>query len=185
MATKREVVTARQLAEMPDDGYRYELVRGELVKMAPSFGGHGSRAGEIAVHLGYHVKSNGLGRIFVAESGYLLASNPDLVRAPDVSFVSRERLEAMGDSWIDSFIPGPPDLAVAVLSPGNRAGEMAQRVGDYLAAGARMVVVVDPPRLLVTVHRPGLEPQVLTAADVLDGAEVVPGWRMPVAEIFE
>ena len=182
MVTKKTWVTARQLAEMPDDGYLYELVRGEIRKMAPSFEEHGLVSANVAVDLGPYVRRNGLGRVVIAETGYLLESDPDTVRAPDVSFIRQERVSAPGEGrW---FVRGAPDLTVEVLSPGNRPGEMAEKVADYLAAGGRMVVVIDPRRRTATVHRPGQEPQVLTETDTLDGGDVVPGWQMPVREIF-
>ena len=182
MVTKKEWVTAQELMELPDDGYRYELVRGELRKMPPSSGEHGIRAGRLIVRLGAYVLDNNLGEVVAAEGGYLLESNPDHVRAPDASFLRRERVEALGTTR--GFIPGAPDLAIEVLSPSNRPGSMAEKVADYLAAGSQMVVVVDPDARTLTVHRPHQSPQTLTEADTLEGGEVVPGWQMPVAEVF-
>lgn len=182
MVTKKNWVTAQQLAEMPDDGYRYELVRGEIRKMAPSFEEHGLVSANVAVDLAPYVRRNGLGRVIIAETGYLLESDPDTVRAPDVSFIRQDRVSPPGERR--SFVQGAPDLAIEVLSPSNRSGPMAEKVADYLAAGSRMVVVIDPVLRTATVHRPGQEPQVLNEGDTLDGGDVVPGWQMPLAEIF-
>ena len=182
MVTKKNWVTAQQLAEMPDDGYRYELVRGEIRKMAPSFEEHGLVSANIAGDLIPYVRRNGLGRVIIAETGYLLESDPDTVRAPDVSFIRQDRVSPPGQRR--SFVQGAPDLAFEVLSPGNRPGPMAEKVADYLATGCRMVVVVDPVLRTATLHFPGQEPQVLSEADTLDGGEVVPGWQMPIGEIF-
>ena len=182
MVTKKNWVTAQQLLEMPDDGYRYELVRGEIRKMAPSFEEHGLVSANIAGSLIPYVRINGLGRVVIAETGYLLESNPDHVRAPDVSFIRQERVSPPGQGR--SFVQGAPDLAIEVLSPSNRSGQMAEKVADYLAAGGGMVIVIDPEQRTATVHLPGQEPQVLGEADSVDGGEVVPGWRMPVREIL-
>ena len=182
MVTKKNWVTAQQLAEMPDDGYRYELVRGEIRKMAPSFEEHGLVSANVAGDLIPYVRRNGLGRVIIAETGYLLESNPDTVRSPDVSFIRLDRVSPPGERR--SFVQGGPDLAIEVLSPSNRSGPMAEKVADYLAAGCLMVVVIDPAAHSVTVHRPDQEPQVLNETDTLDGGDVVPGWRMPVREIF-
>ena len=182
MVTRKNWTTAQQLLEMLDDGYRYELVRGEIRKMPPSFEEHGLVSANVAVDLAPYVRRNGLGRVIVAKTGYLLESNPDHVRAPDVSFLRQERLSPPGEGR--SFVQGAPDLAFEVLSPSNRPGPMAEKVADYLAAGCPMVVVIDPDARNVTVHRPGEEPLVLKDSDTLDGGDVVPGWRMPVREIF-
>ena len=182
MVTKKDWVTAQQLAEMPDDGYRYELVRGEIRKMPPSSEEHGLVSANVAGDLIPYVRLNGLGRVVIGETGYLLESNPDHVRAPDVSFIRQERVSPPGQRR--SFVQGAPDLAIEVLSPSNRSGQMAEKVADYLATGCRMVIVIDPEQRTATVHIPGQEPQVLSEADSMDGGDVVPGWQMPVGEIF-
>ena len=182
MVSKPRLVTAEELLDMPDDGYRYELVRGELRKMAPAGYRHGKSAGKINGLLFVHVAANNLGTVPTAETGFLLASDPDLVRVPDVAFVRREREEATG--VVDGFFPGPPDLAVEVISPNDRYTEVAEKVEDWLNAGTRMVIVVDSRRRVAAVHLPGTEPITLTEQDTLDGGDVVPGWNMPVADIF-
>ena len=182
MVSKPRPVTAEELLEMPNDGFRYELVRGELRKMAPAGARHGRSAGKVARPLMNHAATNNLGEVYIAEAGFLLAAAPDHVRVPDVAFVRRERFEEVGD--VDSFFPGPPDLAVEVISPHDRYTEVAEKVEDWLRAGTRMVIVIDPRRRVATVHLPGREPVTLTEQDTLDGGDVVPGWRMPVVEIF-
>ena len=182
MVSKPRLVTAEELLDMPDDGHRYELVRGELRKMAPAGARHGRSAGKVARPLMNHVATNNLGEVYIAEAGFLLASNPDFVRVPDFAFVSRERFEDVGDT--DGFFPGPPDLAIEVISPNDRYTEVAEKVEDWLRAGTRMVVVVDPRRRVVGVHLPGREAVTLTEQDTLDGGDVVPGWSMAVADIF-
>ena len=182
MVSKPRLVTAEELLEMPDDGYRYELVRGELRKMAPAGARHGRSAGKVARPLMNHVATNGLGEVYIAEAGFLLSSDPDLVRVPNVAFVRRGREEAVG--VVDGFFPGPPDLAVEVISPSDRYTEVAEKVEDWLKAGTRMVVVVDGRRRVAIVHFRGKESVTLIERDTLDGGDVVPGWSMPVAEIF-
>lgn len=182
MVAKPRPVTADELLEIPDDGFRYELVRGVLRKMAPSGARHGRTAGKVAMSLMNHVAANNLGEVFIAEAGFLLASEPDHVRAPDAAFVRRQRVEEVG--VVDGFWPGPPDLAVEVISPHDRYTEVEEKVDDWLAAGAAMVVVVNPRNRTATVRMPGLGPVILTEQDSLSGGEVVPGWSMPVADIF-
>lgn len=182
MVSKPRLVTAEELLDMPDDGFRYELVRGELRKMAPAGFEHGISSENVVATLLPHVRVNGLGRVPLAETGFLLATNPDHVRTPDVAFVRRERVEATG--VVRGYWPGPPDLAVEVISPNERYTEVAEKVEGWLNAGTLMVVVVDSRRRVATVHLPGREPLTLTEQDTLDGGDVVPGWRMPVADIF-
>ena len=182
MVSKPRLVTAEELLDMPDDGFRYELVRGELRKMAPAGARPGRSAGKVARPLMNHVAANNLGEVYIAEAGFLLATDPDNVRAPDIAFVSRERFEGVGD--VDSFFPGPPDLAVEVIAPSDRYTEVTEKVEDWLAAGTRMVAVVDGRRRVATVHLPGKESVTLSEQDTLHGGDVVPGWSLPVADIF-
>ena len=117
MTVKRKRVTAEDLLRMPDDGMRSELVKGGLREMPPAGSEHGAIAMNIGISLGSHVKVNGLGRVYTAETGFRLSSDPDTVRAPDAAFVSRERVEAAGR--VTGFWPGPPDLAVEVVFPND------------------------------------------------------------------
>ena len=105
------------------------------------------------------------------------------MRGPDAAYVSFGHAATMPRRG--PYFEGGPDLAVEVLSPGNTRQEIAAKVGEYLAAGAGAAWVVDPGRRTVTVHRPGRKPEILRDADVLDGGTVLPGFRLPVAEILE
>jgi len=136
----------------------------------------------LAVPLGQHVKENNLGLVYGAETGFKLATDPDTVRAPDIAFVRRELIEQTG--LHKGFRPGAPDLAVEVLSPGDTAEEIEQKTAEWLAAGARAVWIVSPKRRTVTVHRSLKHIKILTEQDELDGADVVPGFRCRVADIF-
>jgi Uma2 family endonuclease len=182
MTIQGRVVTAEQLLAMPDDGFRYELVRGELRKMPPAGSEHGYVALNIGSLLSQHVRENGLGRAYAAETGFKLASDPDTVRAPDAAFVSRERVEEAGR--VAGYWPGPPDLAVEVVSPGDTHSQVVEKALAWLEAGCRMVLVADPERRTVTVYRSLDDIRIVTEGGTVDGADVVPGWSLPVAEIF-
>jgi Uma2 family endonuclease len=183
MATVAErPITADELLMRPDDGFRHELIKGELTTMAPAGFQHGVLAGGIHTSLGEHVRKEGLGVVLAAETGFKIGSNPDTVRAPDVAFVSREHFERVGPTA--KFWPGAPDLAVEVLSPGDTYSEVQDKVFDWLKAGTRMVAVVDPRKRVVTVYRSPAEIRVLTGDDMLDGGDVVPGWRLPLSALF-
>jgi Uma2 family endonuclease len=182
MTTTLQRSTANELFEMPDDGFRYELVKGELRKMSPSGSEHGAIIINISVLLAQYVRSKKLGVCFGAETGFKIASDPDTVRAPDVAFIQRERIPESGIP--KKFWPGAPDLAVEVLSPGDTRREVDEKVEDWLEAGARAVWVINPKRRSVTVYRSLTDVTRLLEADELDGGEVVPGFRCKVSEIF-
>lgn len=182
MTTRTRPVTAEELLRMPDDGFRYELVRGELRKMPPAGNEHGYRALELSSELRNHVKANGLGRVYAAETGFRVHSDPDTVRAPDAAFVSRERLEQVGP--VEGYWPSAPDLAAEVVSPNDRHTEVIEKALEWLDAGCRMVLVVDPKQHTVTVYRSREDIRILAEGDTLDGAGVIPGLSLPVTEIF-
>ena len=151
--------------------------------MPPAGHHHGAYALSIGASLRNFAKASGLGKAYAAETGFKLESDPDHVLAPDAAFVIRERAESA--SKIQGFYPGPPDLAVEVISPSDTYSEVEEKVADWLDAGTQAVVVVDPRRRTVKVHRSVTDAAVLTEADTLAVDDVVPGWEMPVMEIFE
>ena len=175
-------MTAEELFRLPDDNSRYALVRGELQRMAAAGFRHGAVIMNGAVPLGHHVKTRGLGVMCGAETGFVLERDPDTVLAPDVAFVRRERIKASG--LPRAFWEGPPDLAVEVTSPGDTRREVADKVASWLAAGTRLVWVVDPKRTTVTIHEPDVTPRRLEGSDVLDGEPLFPGFRLPLTDIF-
>ena len=182
MDVVRQQVTADELLRMPDDGFRYELVRGELRRMTPAGSEHGRITVSITWRLAKHVEENQLGTVYAAETGFRLATNPDTVRAPDAAFVSRERVEAVGE--VEGFWPEAPQLAVEVISPGDSYADVEEKVFDWLDAGTNMVVVINPRQRSATVYKSSTDINALAEADVLDGGDVVSGFKLPVREIF-
>ena len=181
MTTKTRLMTADELLRLPSSGIRYELIRGNLKSMSLRGGFHGKQAGSIQGSLGTHARANGLGTVYAAETGFLLETDPDLVLAPDVAFIRRER-QRLGDTA--RYIPVAPDLAVEVISPSDRLTQVHEKALEWLAHGVRMVIVVNPRNRTVQVYRSPTDIATLTEADTLDGGDVIPGWRMAVADIF-
>lgn len=177
-----QIYTADDLLQIPSDGFRYQLVRGELRKMAAAGHHHGHIIMNVAIPLGQYVREHRLGRVYAAETGFILERDPDTVRAPDVAFVVQERVTAAGDST--GFWVGAPDLAVEVTSPSDSYAEVEQKVSAWLEAGARMVIVVNPKRHSVAVYRSPHAVSLLVEGDILDGADVVPGWMLAIDAIF-
>lgn len=182
MTIQTRPVTAEELLHLPNDGHRHELVRGELREMPPAGSEHGYVAMNLAATLQHHVRENGLGRVYAAETGFKIASDPDTVRAPDTAFISRERVEAA--QRVEGYWPGAPDLAVEVISPGDTHSEVTEKALDWLRSGCRSVWVVDPRRRTVTVYRSRTDIRILTEDDSLEDFEVVKGFGIPVSDIF-
>jgi Uma2 family endonuclease len=180
MVTTQPIMTAEQLFQAPDLG-RCELLRGELVMMSPAASEHGMIVAEIAGILRNFVKPRSLGVVLGAEAGFRISSDPDTVLAPDVAFV---RMHRVSSGLPKGYFPGAPDLAVEVLSPNDRAGEMCAKVQAWLNAGCSSVWVVDPKTQTVTVYGADRKAIMFASADVLTGGELLPGFNSPVAGIF-
>src|SRR5215210_1469462 len=182
MDVVRQQVTADELLLMPDDGFRYELVKGELRRMNPAGNVRGRVTMNFAWRQAQYVDENQLGTVYAAETGFRLASDPDTVRAPDVAFVSRARVEMVGE--VEGFWPEAPDLAVEVVSPGDSHTDVEEKVFGWLEAGAKMVVVINPRQRSATVYKSPSDISALAEADVLAGGDVLPGFELAVREIF-
>jgi Uma2 family endonuclease len=181
MDVVRQQVSADELLLMPDDGFRYELVKGELRRMAPAGNVHGRVAMNVGISLGGYVKAHDLGTVYAAETGFRLQAILTPC-APDVAFVSRARVEAVGQ--VEGFWPEAPDLAVEVISPGDRYSEVEEKVFAWLDAGTKMVFVINPQQRSATVYKSPTNIITLAEADVLKGGDVVPGLELAVREIF-
>jgi Uma2 family endonuclease len=182
MSTATQLMTADDLWRLPNDGMRHELVKGVLHTMPPAGFEHGVVGLNLSTPLDQHVRANRLGIVVAAETGFLIATNPDTVRGPDIGFVRQDRIQATGIP--KKYWPGAPDLAVEVVSPNDTVFEVDDKVQEWLDAGTRLVWVVNPKGRTVTVHRPGATPIILTVNDLLDGEQVVPGFSIRVADIF-
>lgn len=181
MAETKTLITAEQFSEMSFPDVRTELVDGEVIQMSlPGFE-HADICVRIASELNRFVKAQKLG-VVVSEMGFVLRRSPDLVRGPDLAFISKEKLETHGRTR--KFWQGPPDLAVEVLSPDDRASEVLRKVGEYLDAGARLVCVVDPENRRVSAYRGLNQVRVYGPGDTLSGEDVLPGFSLPLNEIF-
>jgi Uma2 family endonuclease len=167
---------------MPKGRWRYELVRGELHVMEPTGIEHGRVASIVGALLFAHVRRTGSGVTLGAETGFVLESDPDTVRAPDAAFISRERYDRVGPT--SKYWPGAPDFAVEVLSPGDRPGEVRKKLREWLAGGTVAVLVLDPAKRTATVHHSGCEARVYGLQDTLDLSDAVPDLRPTVAELF-
>jgi Uma2 family endonuclease len=166
---------------MPDNGIRRELVRGEVVETMPPGGLHGVIAG-IVIALLYSWSKSGPGGTIAPESGFVLELDPDTVRGPDVSYISADRVQVAGIPL--GYWRLAPDLAVEIVSPGDTADEVREKVREYLAAGTRLVWVVYPTTREVISHTPDGLARTFGQDATLESPEVLPGFACAVAELF-
>ena len=175
-----EQLTAEAFFGSPDAPRHCELVRGEVRAMTPPGYEHARVQSRLIQLLAEQVEARGHGHV-IGEAGFVLAREPDTVRAPDVSILPVGRpVRARGGSYIE----GPPLVAIEIRSPSDGSRRLGEAVDDYLAAGTRAVWVVDPPARSVRVHRPDRPVLHLGPADWLEGGELLPGLRLSVAAIL-
>jgi len=163
---------------LDDDSHRHELIKGELLTMPLPKYEHGRVTLNLGVILAQYVRANKLG-VVCGEAGFKLQSHPDTVLGPDVSFITQDRISAPPDG----YYLGPPDLAVEVLSPGDRRGRIERKLSLWLQTGTRSVWLVDPRRRTIEVVRVGGERTLFHETDELVD-DTVPGFRVKVSEIF-
>jgi Uma2 family endonuclease len=178
MATRTRL-TADDLWRMGDSDVRRELGDGEVIEQPLAGGIHGYVVAQLCGWLGSYVDAHRRGSGVVGVGFVLgLPSDPERVRAPDLAFVSMEKLP-------EGFIHGAPDLAVEVLSPSDNPVDVQQKVRDYLEAGSRLVWVLAPLARSATIYRPDGSTRLVREPESLDGEDVVPGLAIPLADVLE
>ena len=179
--TTDQVTTAEQLAAMPDDGNRYELVKGVLHMMSPAGRRHGRVAARLNAWVTVHVDQRDLGETYAAETGFLIQRHPDTVRAPDVAFVSRDRLAGRPDDI--GFLPLAPDFVAEVVSPNDQPRNVEAKSRAWIDAGVRVVLVIDPQTSTVREYRSGSAPRTYSSG-LVDLGDILPGFQLDVTELF-
>ncbi|NJK74661.1 MAG: Uma2 family endonuclease [Oscillatoriales cyanobacterium RU_3_3] len=180
---ERKIWTDAEFMALDRDGHRYELVNGELIDMGNSGAKHGYICSILMILLGGYVRLQNLGAMFDSSTAFKMKSGNK--RSPDISFMAKERLQGL-DDLPDGFLEGAPDLAVEILSPSNTVEEIDRKLIEYFDNGSRLVWVVHPKQKYVLVYRSAEEPdRLLKSADSLDGEEIVPGFTLSVADLFQ
>lgn len=177
------VYTADDLWRMGSDA-RFELIQGELRPMPPPAGDeHGNTTFDLGLEVGLFVRNHGLGRCYTAETGFVIARDPDTVLAPDFAFVAKARLPGPPGQ---KYVPVVPDVVLETRSPGDTPSEVAEKVANWLAAGVRLVWEMNLRDRTLTVYQPGdADPHMLGVSDILNGGDVLPGFSLPLARVFE
>jgi Uma2 family endonuclease len=180
-AVVTKLLTAEEFGRMPDpaDGSKQELVKGVIVTVPPPKAIHGIVQSKIDRKLGAFIDERQLGWI-VTESGTLLEQDPDTVRGPDVAFYSIARQPEVPPDYFEIA----PDLAVEILSPHARRAAVRAKIAEYIAAGVRLVWLVDPETRTVLEYRGSLRGTEYDQADTLTGADVLPDFSCRVADFF-
>ncbi|MEZ6135022.1 MAG: Uma2 family endonuclease [Pirellulaceae bacterium] len=176
------IVTANELFEFPSDGFRYELIRGNLHMMSPAGGRHGRLAHRIAVLLDKHVEEFKLGVVFAAETGFRIAVDPDTVLAPDVAFLKQSRYDSLANET--GYLPLAPDLAIEVRSPNDREARIEAKTFAWLDAGCPLVLIVDPEAETIQACRSREQIQVFESHESVDCSDAVSQWVLSVSEVF-
>ncbi len=159
-----------------------ELVCGRMIVREPPSSRHGRYAATLSALLWNHVHSQRLGAVFGQDTGFHIASDPDTVRAPDVAYVITTRLHLISAT---GYARMAPDMVAEILSPGDRAGEVLRKTGEWLEAGVQLVWVIDPVRGTARVHRSDGSDTDVPVGGELSGEDVLPGFRCALADVFE
>ena len=178
MGTKT-ILSLEEFERLPDNGMRHELNKGELVEMPPPKSGHTLTAERIAEVIRPYI-GEGTGKL-LTEAGFLLSVSPTTIRQPDLSYISARRIR---DTQEDQYFQGAPELAIEIVSPGNTATDLEEKIEQYLAAGGHAVWVVYPKLRRVHVHRADGTINALSGDQKLTADDILPGLSIPVASLF-
>ena len=178
--TTTKLITADELLLMPRDDYHYELVRGVLTEpLPPHFDPHGNAAARFGYTLSKYEADTSYG-VVTGRAGFHLETDPDTVRAPDIGWVAPGRIA----EHVTGYLRVSPDLAVEIKESYETRAGMDERAAMWLGFGTRMVWVADPETTTVTRYRPGQDPETLGEDDTLDGGDLLPGFSIPVWQLF-
>ncbi len=175
--------TAEEFLDRPGDGNMYELVEGKVVRVPPGFFASSVVAATLAGSIGAFVHTHRLGICGGEGGGVRTRSGPDTVRAPDFTFISKDRLPPGGIP--PRWYPTAADLVGEILSPTDRFVNVVRKVQEYLAASVRLVWVIHPSERSAIVFRPIAEPRILGGDAALDGEDVLPGFSLALSELWE
>jgi Uma2 family endonuclease len=174
------LITGEELFLSPDLG-PCELVDGRIVPLSPTGRAHGRSGARLATRLSFYVEGNERGEVLTGEVGIYIRRDPDTVRAADVAFISHERLAHCKE---EGYLDVAPEIVVEILSPNDRKGNLAEKLQDYFSAGVDRVWVLDSKQRRILVYHSLADVQQFQVGDVLTDEELLPDFRLPVAELF-
>ena len=182
MSITTQPLSAETLYAMSSTAGRAELVEGELIRMSPAGFEHGSITLRLTWRIARHVEENNLGVVCAAETGFLIARNPDTVRASDLAFVTQARIDEIGS--VKGYWPGCPEMVAEVVSPSDTDSEVQAKALAWIEAGCQVVWIVDPKQKHVVEFRSETAIRVFTVKDRLSAPDLFGDWTIDVAKLF-
>ena len=181
MKHTESLMTAEVLERLDLPGKSTELIRGRLIVREPPGTRHGAIAANLCYFLTDFVRRNSLGSVFAQDTGFKIETNPDTVRAPDVAYLTKDRMAAVARR---GYAAVAPDLIAEIVSPDDRPGELLAKVAAWLNAGTLLAWVIDPDRAEARIYRPDGSVATIDMAGSIDGEGVLPGFSCPLREIL-
>ena len=180
--TANQLLTGEEFAltDVPDS---YELVRGRIVPMPPPNLNHGVVESNLHGPVYVYLQTHPLGRLVIGESGIYTERDPDTVRGVDLYFISHERLARRDKT--KNYLTVAPDWITEVKSPSNTEAYIQEKLAEYFAINVRMVWLVDPEERCIQLYRSMTDIRMFNDGDTITGEDVLPGFTLPVAKIFE
>jgi Uma2 family endonuclease len=179
--SRKKEWTEQELQALPDNGFDYEVVDGELVMSPKNNFQHGDICAKLLTRISAFAENNKLGAVCDSSTGFWM--NNRNCRAPDVSFISKARLSGLKKAPTE-FFKGAPDLAVEVLSPNNTRREMETRLRDFFESGTQLVWIIDPETESAEICYSLINRRLLGPGGELDGEAVLPGFRCKLSDLF-
>lgn len=178
------LMTADELARLPEDDSHFELINGELVPMSPSGGLHFVIGLRLNMEIGAYIAQHPIGGLGSAEGGFLLERNRDTVLAPDFAFLTNEQIRTVRRTP-EGFARVVPPLVIEVKSPTDREPAIIEKLGIYQAAGVTEIWWVRPDERSLTLHRLNHEPEVVRPPAIFSSSSVLPGLSIDLAALFD
>ncbi len=175
-----KVWTDEELLALPKDGYKRELLQGEII-LSPAGYRHECIVAVLLSAMLPHATKHRLGVVCGSGLGCWMTSGNLL--SPDVSFIAKSRLATTAVER-EKYLRGSPDLVVEVLSPWDRSTRLHEKLADYFSSGTRLIWIINPSERNAVVYRTPEADRLLRVTDTLDGEDVLPGFRLPLAELF-
>ncbi|MBL8821272.1 MAG: Uma2 family endonuclease [Planctomycetia bacterium] len=175
------LITAEEFAQQYSD-HHAELDKGKVVETVMPWILHGVVCANMARHLGNFVEEHRLGRIATNDSWVITRRNPDSVRGPDVAWYSYQSLPA--GKVADGLLEAVPELAIEIRSPSNSWQELLAKSSEYLQAGVKVVMILDPEKSAATLFRDAELPQTLHNGDSITIPDLLPGFSIPLSKVF-
>ena len=180
----KKVWTEAELEALPNEGYLHEVVNGRLIMSPKNNFFHERICMRLSSAMNAFVNERRLGVVLGSSAGFWMSNRN--CRAPDISFVPKARMDALGFKPSSrTFFPGAPDLAIEVLSPSNTPTEIQERLEDFFSSGAQLAWIIHPEEAFVEVCHSPTKRQIFGAGAILDGEKLLPGFRYPIADLFK